>query len=230
MKDSQGSVAVAAITLVVGLAVGGGIGFATANNSDMDTPSNNEMSSMSPADIVVSPAADTRVALNNALREHVSLAGETLRAAFDGSENTDELLDTLDENSVEVAAIVGSVYGDEAEGQFLELWRSHIGFFADYTAAAKAGDQAAMDQALADLAGYGEEASTFFANANPNLPKEAVKPLLVEHRDLVIDAVNAYGSGDVAGSFAAEQEARDQVGEIANALAGGIVAQYPEKF
>lgn len=227
MADGHSKTAVAVTTLVVGALVGGGIGYAMADNKDMNK--NNEMS-YNAVTAVESPAASTRVALNNALREHVSLGATTLRAAFDGSPNTEALLGTLDENSVEVAGLVGSVYGEDAEQQFLGLWRSHIDFFANYTTAAKAGDQAGMDQALENLAGYSQDASAFFAQANPNLPADAVMPLLKEHRDLVIKAVNAYGAGDRAGSYAAEQEARDQVGQIADALAVGIVKQSPDKF
>jgi len=43
----------------------------------------------------------------------------------------------------------------------LAMWREHIGFFADYTTAAKKADKKGMDQALADLDGYSEEFSLF---------------------------------------------------------------------
>lgn len=215
----------AAVVGIVALLIGGVIGYVVADGSEMSN--NNETEQTTATDTA---AADLRVSLNNALREHVSLGATTLRAVFDGSENAEALVGTLDENSVEVAGLVGSVYGDEAEQQFLDLWRQHINFFANYTTAAKNGNQEGMDQALQDLAGYSDEASTFFANANENLPKDAVQPLLAEHRDLVIEAVNEYGAGDLEASYDAEQRARDQVGEIANALAAGIVAQNPDNF
>lgn len=213
------------IAAIIALLFGGGIGYAAGNmNNEVDKNTDDPVAAQA------SDAADVRVGLNNALREHVSLGAATLRAVFDDSPNAPALVETLDENSKEVAALVGSAYGQEAEESFLSLWRSHIDFFADYTTAAKAGDQNGMQQSLDDLAGYGEDASTFFANANPNLPKDAVKPLLIEHRDLVIEAVNEYGAGNVEASYAAEQRARDQVGEIGDALATGIVTQNAESF
>ncbi len=87
-----------------------------------------------------------------------------------------------------------------------------------------------MDQAIEDLAGYGQAASNFFASANPNLPKEAVMPLLEEHRDLVIATINLIGAGDFDAAYIKLGEAADQVGDIANALASGISTQMPEKF
>ncbi len=175
-------------------------------------------------------AVDLRVALNNALREHVNVAGVALRNVFTESPDADAAVAALDKNSIEVAGLVGSVYGDEAEESFLDLWRQHINFFANYTTAAKAGDQAGMDQALEDLAGYGEAASNFFESANPNLPKSAVKPLLVEHRDVVIETINFIGAGDFDAAYLKLGEAADQVNKIADALAGGIEKQFPDKF
>lgn len=217
--------------LIGGLVVGGIGGYALAGNMSSESAartSNQDSGQMQAG--TDTPAAGLRVSLNNALREHVSLAGVALRNVFDGSKDTQASVDALDKNSVEVAGLVGSVYGDQAEQDFLELWRQHIGFFADYTTAAKNGDMAGMAQAQKDLEGYAEASSNFFASANPNLPKDAVKPLLVEHRNVVIAVVDSYGAGDYGLSYEKETEAIEQVSSIADALASGIAQQYPDKF
>lgn len=229
MKDSQGNIAIAVVTLAVGLLVGGGIGYAI-NSGDETSGGATSDSGSSAVEAVSSPAADTRVALNNALREHVNLAGVALRNLYTQSPDADAAVAALDENSKEVAALVGSVYGAEAQEQFLSLWRSHINFFANYTIAAREGDKAGMDQALQDLAGYGKDASAFFEGANPNLPAKAVMPLLEEHRDLVIATINLIGEGDFDAAYLKLAEAADQVGTIGDALAEGIVKQSPDNF
>jgi hypothetical protein len=228
MKNNNGNVAVIVVSVIVALVIGFGVGQAM-NNSDDDSNSENS-STVSAVQAVDSPAADTRVALNNALREHVNIAGVALRNVYTDSPDADAAVAALDENSKEVAGLVGSVYGDDAEEQFLSLWRSHIGFFADYTVAAKNSNQEGMDQALADLAGYGKDASAFFESANPNLPASAVMPLLEEHRNLVIDTINLIGAGDFDAAYLKLAEAADQVGTIGDALATGLVKQSPEKF
>lgn len=130
-----------------------------------------------------------------------------------------------------MADLVGAAYGQEAQKNFLTLWRQHIEFFASYTAGARDGDQVAMDQAKEDLAGYGEAASNFFESANPDyLPKSAVKPLLVEHRDVVLATIDLIGAGDFDAAYLKLAEAADQVAIIADALAGGIAAQMPAKY
>ncbi|MBP6041747.1 hypothetical protein KA529_01870 [Candidatus Saccharibacteria bacterium] len=224
MEKNNKSATVGAVLLVAGIAVGGMIGYAYGNDNDGDNgKTENKANSGDAVAQATSDAATARVRLNNALQEHVNLASETLRDVYDGNKNATAAVGSLDKNSEEVAGIVGDFYGDKAGEQFLEIWRDHIGFFADYTTAAKKGDKKAMDQSLSDLAGYGEQASQFFAGANENLPADAVKPLLETHKDLVIATVNAYGAGDYKQSYAKQTEAADQSHEIADALGVGTL-------
>lgn len=176
-------------------------------------------------------AADLRVLLNALERQHVDLASTAVRAGFDGQKSFPAVAAELDKNSVALADAVGSIYGTSARDTFLAIWRSHIGYFVDYTLAAKAGDTVKMNAAVAKLTGeYVPAISEFFANANPNLPKEAVAQLITQHVLHLKAAVDAYGAGDAATSYAKQTEAYNQIGTIADTLAGGIVKQFPQKF
>ena len=55
-------------------------------------------------------------------------------------------------------------------------------------------------------------------------------PLLEEHRSLVLETIGLIGEGDFEAAYMKLGEAADQAGTIADALAGGIEKQYPEKF
>lgn len=227
MENSKGNIAVAAITLVVGLAVGAGLGFATGNSSDEESQSN----ATSSAPATDTAAANLRTLLNNLEAEHVDLASAATRAGFDGDKSFDAAAAELDRNSNDIADAIGSVYGDEARERFYEIWASHIGFFVDYTVAAKGGDQAGMDEAVQNLNGYVEAISTFLSEANPNLPKDAVAQLVSEHVGLLKEAVDEHGAGNYAASYDAQARARDQITtDIADTLAGAIVQQKPEAF
>ena len=212
---------------IVALLIGGGAGYAAKNNKN-DTKDSTTMSKVVPT--TDTKAADLRVLLNGLEQEHVALASDATRAGFDGTASFAPAAGSLDKNSRDIASAVGSVYGDEAGKKFYDIWNSHIGFFVDYTKAAKAGDKAGMDKAVTNLNGYVDAISTFFSGANPNLPKEAVAQLITEHVGLLKAAVDTYGAGDIAGSFAKEREARTQIGTIANTLSGAIVKQNPDKF
>lgn len=182
-----------------------------------------EVDSMTPAD-------DLRVNMNGLLKEHVDLGLIALRSAYDGDSDKDAAVAALDQNSQELAATVGSVYGDEAETQFLELWRAHIGYFVDYTVGLKTNNQTKMDQADENLEGYAENAGIFFSEANPNIPKSAVVNLAEEHKTLVIASMEAYDAGNYEKAYEKEREANKQVSKIADALSGGIIKQFPDKF
>ena len=219
-----------AIASIVALVLGGGVGYAVGMGNDDGETSKTSNSSMS-AKSTDTKAAGLRVVLNNLEAEHVDLASAATRAGFDGSPMFDASAKSLDANSVELSKAIGSVYGADAEAKFLEIWRSHIGFFVDYTVAAKAGDTAGMEEAVQNLNGYVEAISTFLSGANPNLPKDAVASLITEHVGLLKKAVDAHGAGDYTGSYEAQKEARTQITtKIADTLAGAIVKQSPDKF
>lgn len=213
------------IMLVVGLLVGGGIGYAVNNNKSKDDVKQSQTVAKTDT-----KASGLRVALNNLEGQHVDLASAATRAGFDGSPMFDASAKALDDNSVALSKAVGSVYGAEAEAKFLEIWRSHITFFVNYTVAAKGGDKAGMDKAVSDLNGYVAAVSNLLGGAT-GLPKEAVASLVTEHVGLLKMAVDKHGAGDYSGSYTAQQQAREQITtKIADTLAGAIVKQSPDKF
>ena len=217
--------AAAVVALIVGMAGG----YAIGNNSSDDTTNTADTSVSETDPRTDTKAATLRVNLNNALSEHIELASPALRAVFDGAPSADGATKALDENSVAIATAIDSVYPGNKD-KFLELWRNHIGFFVDYTVAAKAGDQAGMDKARADLEGYTDQASTFFSEANPNLPKDAVQEGLKTHLNQVIAIVDAYGAKDFEKSYAIQREADMHIQMFGDTLSGAIVKQFPEKF
>lgn len=220
--------AVAVITLVIGLLIGGSLGYMKADGKKTDQ---NKQASRSASQSTDTKAAGLRALLNNLEAEHVDLASAATRAGFDGDASFTAAAGALGKNTDDLSAAVASVYGEEAGAKFKEIWASHIGFFVDYTVAAKKGDQAGMDQAVQNLNGYVGAISTFLSGANPNLPKEAVAQLVTEHVGLLKEAVDTYGAGDYAGSYDAQSRARTQITtKIADTLAGAIVKQNPDKF
>lgn len=224
MKDNKGILAL--VTLAVGVLAGVGIG--SAMNKTSESTNNKEQSYQVTTD---TKAAGLRTTLNNLESEHVDLASAATRAGFDGDPQFTAAAGSLSRNTDELSKAIASVYGEEAGNQFKEIWASHIGFFVDYTVAAKAGDQAGMDKAVQNLNGYVEAISDFLSKANPNLPKEAVAQLVTEHVGLLKEAVDKHGAGDYAASYDAQDRARKQItNKIADTLAGAIVKQSPDKF
>lgn len=86
------------------------------------------------------PAADLRANLTATLTEHVYLASIAVFTAYTagaGSPAFEASTATLDKNSTELAAAVGSLSDSKTEKTFLEAWRSHISDFVDYAVASR---------------------------------------------------------------------------------------------
>lgn len=180
-------------------------------------------------DPTATAAADLRATLTAGLQEHVYLAGIAVYAAVNTPDAFDPAAATLDENSVALSEAIGSVYGDEAGETFLGLWRTHIGFFVDYTNAKATGDDAAAQAALDELDQYGQDFGAFLEGANPNLPADAVAAELATHVESLIAAIDAVVAGSADG-FSLLREAAGHMPMTAAVLAGGIAQQFPDQF
>ena len=201
-----------------------------AKMHDSNSTSMSATNSMTAVPTTDTKAAGLRVLLSVLEHQHVDLASAATRSGFDGRPDFTAAAQALDDNSVAISKAVGSVYGDAAATQFLAIWRSHITFFVNYTVAAKKGDKAGMDKAVADLGGYEDAISDFFSGANPNLPRAVVHQLIATHVGFLKAAVDNYGSGDYAASYKSQGDAYTQIGTISDAISAAIVKQHPENF
>jgi hypothetical protein len=177
-------------------------------------------------------AATLRANLTHLLTEHVDLAGIAVVQAAESGLDSPQFAaasGALDDNSVDLSDAIGSVYGEAAGKQFLELWRAHIGMFVDYAEGALNDDKKQQEKALADLDGYREDFGAFLESANPNLTKEAVADELKPHVASLANAIDAVaGSGD--NPIVALQEAASHMPMTASVLAGAIAQQKPDQF
>lgn len=201
---------------------------ATAEETAEEPMTSEETEAEAPMiDTVNSDGSNLRAQLTALLADHVYLAGAAIDQALqDGGDLTTEQVGAavaaLDENSVEVAALVGSAYPD-AEQPFLDSWRSHIPFFVNYTVAKATGDQAGVDQALSDLSGYAVSFGQLINSVVPELPAEAVQAELEMHAESLVAAIDANIANDPA-YFDLLKEAASHMPMTAAALAGGIAA------
>ncbi|PLS75882.1 MAG: hypothetical protein CYG61_04915 [Actinobacteria bacterium] len=163
-----------------------------------------------------------------ALQEHVYLLAATTRTVVAGVDDK-KSRETLDESSEGVANLIGSVYGDAAGRQFLQIWRAHIAAFVDDAEAAAAGDAAAMAKAAAELARFRTALGAFLNGVNPNLPRQAVAADFEDYVDAVLAVIAAQAAGD-ATEFQRLHEAAATTPLLAELLAGAIARQFDTRF
>ena len=160
--DNNKKMMMAGIALVVGLVIGGGSGYLSGHAGKKDTTNTNMTTTAAVAKPdTTTKSAGLRALLNNLEAEHVDLASDATRAGFSGDASFTAAAAALGKNTDNLSAAIASVYGDEAGAKFKEIWASHIGFFVDYTVAAKGGDKAGMDKAVKNLNGYVDGEGSF---------------------------------------------------------------------
>ena len=139
--------------------------------------------------------------------------------------------DALDANSVDLSKAIGSVYGADAEKNFLALWRKHIGLLVDYTQGLVAKDKAKQDKAVNDLLAYSGDFGKFLETAtNKILSTDTVSALVKTHVQTLKDIVDAQAAKDYPKTSSSFHTAFAHMPMIADPLADAIVKQFPDKF
>ncbi|MEH7441191.1 copper amine oxidase [Bacillus sp. JJ1122] len=180
---------------------------------------------------VDTPAADLRADLNYLLSEHAAFAILAMQKGISGAKDFEASAAALNQNTDDLSKAVASVYGEEAGGQFKEIWGSHIGYFVDYVKATGAKDEAAKKQAIAELEEYKVEQAKFLDAATEGRLKAAdLEAGLQMHIDELLKAFNSYTEKDYATTYENVREAYAHMFEVGAGLSGAIVDQHPEKF
>ena len=211
------------------------LGFlAAACGMDAETGAEPAQKAEAPA-VIDRPAAKLQQTLTDLLGAHVFLAGIAVEQAVltkdPESPQFTAAAEALDQNSMDLAAAIGSVYGAEAGDQFLELWRAHIGFFVDYTVAGIGGDTVAQDEAKSQLDQYRMDFGAFIDSATGgNLPADDAAAALQMHVDSLIGTIDQVLSGEGNPFLSLYASAHEHMPATASALAGAIAAANPDMF
>ncbi len=134
-------------------------------------------------------------------------------------------------NARAIADSISPIYGKDAADKLFNLLAGHYGAIKDYMTATFSGDAAAQSAATDKLKSNAEEIATFLNSANPkNWPKETLVGLLTAHVAHHMAQIDAINKKDFAADAQTWVEMKKNVYVIADALADGIVKQFPKKF
>ena len=136
----------------------------------------------------------------------------------------------LEANSAALVDAIAGIYGEPAGARFGELWRAHTGFYLDYVAATRDGDEAARSAARDGLEGYRADFAAFLAEANAELSAAALEDVLGLHTDHLLDQVDAFADDDFSSAYRITRDAYAHMAVIGGALATAIAAQFPALF
>jgi hypothetical protein len=226
----------AAVLLVLALVAAacgddGGGGEATEDTA-VPSPTDSSTTTVPAADSAEgaqSAGAGLRADLTSLLQEHVYLTGITAEQMIDDAGDPDapgtqQAIATLDQNSVDLSEVIGSVYGVDAGERFLELWQTHVDSLVDYTVAQAEGDVAAATSAQEDLEGDREEVGDFLESANEELTADGIADEFQPHVDTVLTAIDSFAADDPE-AWTELRTAAQVMPDIAFTLAEAIAAQ-----
>ena len=108
--------------------------------------------------------------------------------------------------------------------------KEHISIAVDLIKAAKAGNQAAQQQADTKWHQNATQIADFLSKANPNWSRATLLDLMNKHLSTTVDEVVARLNKRWDDDVRAFDAVCDHILHLADTLADGIIKQFPEKF
>jgi hypothetical protein len=133
-------------------------------------------------------------------------------------------------NAKQIAAAIEPYYGQAASDELFGLLAGHYGAVKQYLEATVAGSAAKQDAALKNLTDNAGEIASFLSGANPNLPLDTLRGLLIAHGGHHIQQIRQLENKQYAQEAQTWQAMKQHMYVIADALAGAIAKQFPAKF
>lgn len=173
-------------------------------------------------------AAQTRDALRDLWIGHVfwvrNVALETLAGNAAAARAAE---DQVVANARQIAGAIEPFYGKAAADTLFGQLAGHYGAVKEWLLAR---DKAGQDAAFKKLVANADEIAAFLSSANPNLPKETLRGLLLAHGGHHVQQIRQLRAKDYAAEAQTWQAMTQHMYVIADALAGALVKQFPAKF
>jgi hypothetical protein len=175
--------------------------------------------------------ADTQAALRDLWLGHVFWVRNVVDARFEGNANEAKVAEQqVVANAKAIAASIAPFYGQAAADQLFGLLAGHWGAISDYLDATRAGSKAGQDAAFKLLVRNADQISAFLGGANPYLPVDTLRGLLTAHGSHHVQQIQQFKAGQFDLEAKTWAAMKDHMYVIADALAGGIAKQFPDKF
>lgn len=175
-----------------------------------------------------SKAIQTKDALRDLWVGHVfwvrNVAIETLAGNKAAAKAAEEQVVT---NAKQIAGAIEPFYGKAASEKLFGQLAGHYGAVKDYLVAT---DKAAQEAAWKKLGANAEEIATFLSGANPNLPIDTLRGLLLAHGGHHVQQITQLRAKDYAGEAQTWDAMRQHMYVIADALTDALAKQFPAKF
>jgi hypothetical protein len=190
----------------------------------VDSPAQMKMKSSLPA------AEELRTSMRKLWEDHITWTRNVILNIMDDLGGTDQAVNRLLQNQVDIGNAIKPVYGEKAGSQLTVLLKEHITTAADLLKAAKTGDNTAFENANKKWFANADAISVFLNKANPHWKLADMKSMMHDHLKLTTDEAVARLKKDYAADVAAYDKVHSEILEMSDMLANGIIKQFPSKF
>jgi Sortase domain len=179
------------------------------------------------------PAWQLRSEMTRLLGEHVGLALGTLRAGATNGPDFPAMVDSLNGNTTDVTAAVGSLFGEPAASQFMSLWADHLDLLGTYAADVGADKQDRRQAVQDDLHNWQQRFATFIDTATQSrVPAPDLAAALLGLDDLLLQQVDAFAARDFPRAQQLANQTYPQVyglaRNMADAFGATLAARAPQ--
>ena len=192
---------------------------------------------------IAAPAADAQTsgkhseqaaALKQDMRklwtDHVVWTRDYIIAAVADQPDAQAAANRLLKNQEDIGNAVATYYGPGAGRQLTSLLKDHITIAVDVIKVAKAGDKSAQQDADAKWKRNATDIAEFLSKANPHWPRATLVEMMEKHLSTTTDEVVARLNKKWDDDVRAFDAVYDHILHMSDALADGIVKQFPQKF
>ena len=193
-------------------------------------PATHDMSSMHSMAMSSSQQQALAQAMRKLWAEHVVYTRLYIISAVDGSDDTQTVAGRLLKNQEDIGNAIAPYYGAAAGQKLTDLLKQHILIAVDLVTAAKANDQAKVQDADRRWHDNAADLATFLSGANPNWPRQAVLDMLNQHLALTTREATDRIQKNHTDELSTYDQVFGQAMMMADTLTNGIVAQFPNRF
>lgn len=202
---------------------------AAAPDAMAEAPAVAEAPALAPEAAVVA-APQLQAAMRGLWHGHIVHARDYALAVHAGDKAAAKAAaDAVIDNAKQISGAVAGFYGKAGGDQMLTLLGGHWGAVKAMTDTRAAGVEAGATKAMGDLTANAGDIAKFLAAANPNLPEDTVRGLMLAHGAHHSSQINLILKGDTVGEAAEWTAMQAHMDMIADALAGAIAKQFPDK-
>jgi hypothetical protein len=134
-------------------------------------------------------------------------------------------------NQTDIGNAIKPYYGAVAGNELTRLLRTHILEAVPVLVAAKGGDKAGLEKALAAWYANAGQIAAFLTKANPHAwPLSMTSSMMKRHLQLTTNEAVARLQGHWAADVAAYDQVHLEILQMAAMLSNGIVEQFPDRF